>query len=126
MKRIDALNQMHVVTNQIVKSLDGLNPSMDENGPEELDGINNMINRREETIQLLDKAMKQEGTDWTEEEQLMLQQLSTLEETIQPRLSDLYAAFSEQMRRLQQGKTAANKYNSGQAYTDGAFFDKRK
>ncbi|MCA0988892.1 hypothetical protein [Guptibacillus algicola] len=126
MKRIDALNQMHVVTNQIVKSLDELKPSMDENGPEDLDGINNMITRREETIQLLDKAMKQEGTVWSEEEQVMLQQLNKLEGKIQPRLSDLYAAFSEQMRRLQQGKTAASKYNTGQAYTDGAFFDKRK
>ncbi|WP_377887322.1 hypothetical protein [Alkalihalobacillus sp. R86527] len=126
MKRIDALNQMHVVTNQIVKSLDGLKPSMDENGPEDLEGINNMITRREETIQLLDKAMKKEGNDWSQEERIMLQQLNKLEETIQPRLSDLYAAFSEQMRRLQQGKTAASKYNAGQAYTDGAFFDKRK
>lgn len=126
MKRIDALNQMHVVTNQIVKSLNELKPSMDDNEPEDLEGINHMISRREETISLLDEAMKLEGTSWTKEEQVMLQHLNTLEESLQPRLSDLYAAFSEQMRRLQQGKTAATKYSTGQAYADGAFFDKRK
>ena len=61
MKRIDALNQMHVVTNQIAKSLEGLKPSMDDNEPNQLEGINHMISRREETIKLLDQAMKDEG-----------------------------------------------------------------
>ncbi len=48
MKRSEALNQMHVVTNQIAKSLEGINLSMDLNEAENLEGINNMINRREE------------------------------------------------------------------------------
>ena len=126
MKRIDALNQMHVVTNQIAKSLESLKPSMDDNEPNQLEGINHMISRREETIKLLDQAMKDEGDHWSADEKHLLQQLSGLEETIQPKLSELYAAFSDQMRRFQQGKSATSKYKSGQMYTDGAFFDQRK
>ena len=126
MRRIDALNQLHVVTNQIAKSLEIVNPSMDEQGSEQLEGINHMITRREETIKLLDEAMEKEGKDWTEDEQGLLQQLSLLEETIQPKLSELYAAFSDQMRRLQNGKATANKYKPQASYTDGAFFDQRK
>ncbi|MCA0170588.1 hypothetical protein [Bacillus sp. RAR_GA_16] len=126
MRRIDALNQLHVVTNQIAKSLEIVNPSMDDQGSEQLEGINHMITRREETIKLLDEAMEKEGKDWTEDEQGLLQQLSLLEETIQPKLSELYAAFSDQMRRLQNGKATANKYKPQASYTDGAFFDQRK
>ncbi|WP_226654375.1 hypothetical protein [Pseudalkalibacillus hwajinpoensis] len=125
MRRIDALNQLHVVTNQIAKSLEIVNPSMDEQGSEQLEGINHMITRREETIKLLNEAMEKEGKNWTEDEQGLLQQLNLLEETIQPKLSELYAAFSDQMRRLQNGKAAASKYKQA-AYTDGAFFDQRK
>ncbi len=127
MRRIDALNQLHVVTNQIAKSLGEINPSMNQDGTEKLDGINHMITRREETIKLLEEAMETEGKDWTEDEQGLLQQLSALEETIQPKLSELYSAFSDQMRRFQQGKAASNNYKSKTAaYTDGAFFDQRK
>ena len=126
MRRIDALNQMHVVTNQIAKSLEELNPSMDDNELNQLEGINHMINRREETIKLLDLAMKNEGDQWSEDEKHLLEQLSSLEETIQPKLSELYAAFSDQMRRFQQSKSATSKYKGGQAYSDGAFFDQRK
>ncbi|WP_347548341.1 hypothetical protein ABFG93_12390 [Pseudalkalibacillus hwajinpoensis] len=127
MKRNDALNQLHVVTNQIAKSHANLKPSMDDNEPERLEGINHMINRREETIKLLDHALSSESNNWTEDEQSLLEQLNILEEMIQPKLSELYSAFSDQMRRLQQGKTAANKYkSSAQMYTDGAFFDQRK
>ncbi|TKD70529.1 hypothetical protein [Pseudalkalibacillus hwajinpoensis] len=125
MKRIDALHQMHVITNQIAKSLEALKPSMDDNEQSDLDGINNIINRREETIKLLDEALKAEGNDWSTDERHLLEQLSGLEETIQPKLSELYAAFSDQMRRLQQGKSVAGKYKA-QSYTDGAFFDQRK
>ena len=64
--------------------------------------------------------------NWSADEKHLLQQLSGLEETIQPKLSELYAAFSDQMRRFQQGKSATSKYKSGQTYTDGAFFDQRK
>ena len=127
MRRIDALNQLHVVTNQIAKSLEVVNPSMDDNGPDQLEGINHMITRREETIKLLNEAMAKEGKNWTEDEQGLLQQMTVLEETIQPKLSELYAAFSDQMRRLQNGKSAVNKYKpQAAAYTDGAFFDQRK
>ena len=127
MRRIDALNQLHVVTNQIAKSLEVVNSSMNDNEPDQLDGINHMITRREETIKLLDEAMEKEGKNWTEDEQGLLKQLTVLEEIIQPRLSELYAAFSDQMRRLQNGKSAVNKYKSQTtAYTDGAFFDQRK
>ncbi|MGA9290419.1 MAG: hypothetical protein WBV93_18970 [Anaerobacillus sp.] len=127
MRRIDALNQLHVVTNQIAKSLEVVNPSMDDNGPDQLEGINHMITRREETIKLLNEAMAKEGKNWTENEQGLLQQMTVLEETIQPKLSELYAAFSDQMRRLQNGKSAVNKYKPQvAAYTDGAFFDQRK
>ncbi|MFK3961029.1 hypothetical protein [Pseudalkalibacillus hwajinpoensis] len=126
MKRIDALNQLHVVTNQIAKSLEMVNPSMDDNGSDQLEGINHMITRREETIKLLDEAMAKEGKNWTEGEHGLLQQLTILEESIQPKLSELYAAFSNQMRRLQNGKSVANKYKPQAAYTDGAFFDQRK
>ncbi len=125
MKRIDALHQMHVITNQIAISLEGLKPSMDDNEQSDLDGINHIISRREETIKLLDEALKEEGNDWSTDEQHLLEQLSGLEEKIQPKLSELYAAFSDQMRRLQQGKSAAGKYKA-HSYTDGAFFDQRK
>ncbi|MDP4551449.1 hypothetical protein Q9251_11205 [Alkalihalobacillus macyae] len=125
MKRIDALHQMHVITNQIARSLEVLKPSMDDNEQSDLDGINHIISRREETIKLLDEALKEEGNDWSPDEQHLLEQLSGLEETIQPKLSELYAAFSDQMRRLQQGKSAAGKYKA-HSYTDGAFFDQRK
>ncbi|MBF0705142.1 hypothetical protein IQ283_00895 [Alkalihalobacillus hwajinpoensis] len=127
MRRIDALNQLHVVTNQIAKSLGEINPSMNVDGTEMLEGINYMIKRRDETIKLLDEAMEKEGKDWTEDERTLLQQLSVLEEKIQPKLSELYSAFSDQMRRLQQGKAAANNYKPQKtAYSDGAFFDQRK
>ena len=81
MRRIDALNQLHVVTNQIAKSLEVVNPSMDDNGPDQLEGINHMITRREETIKLLNEAMEKEGKNWTEDEQGLLQQMTVLEET---------------------------------------------
>ncbi len=127
MKRSEALNQMHVVTNQIAKSLEGINLSMDLSEAENLEGINNMINRREETIALLDRAIQTEGNEWTENERYLLQQLEALEETIQPRLSELYQAFSEQMKRFQQGKSTAKKYKQqAPYYADGTFFDQRK
>ena len=127
LKRLEALNQMHVVTNQIAKSLVDINLSLDLNESDSLEGINHMITRREETIALLDMAIKKEGNNWSEDEQYLLQQLDALEETIQPRLSELYQAFSEQMKNFQQTKSTAKKYKQQTPYyTDGTFFDQRK
>lgn len=121
------LNEMLRLTEEVYKKAQMIQTNMKDNEDGSLDEIPTLFLKRGQVIEQLDEFIQQKDFRWTAEEQAIIQQLQEIEEKLQPLITNLYDAFSKQMKRISQTKQASKKYIG--AYqtvsTDGSFIDKR-
>lgn len=123
------LNSLLQITENLIEQAKEIQTNIKDNETQQLENVQILVDKREQSIQQLDAYMKQQQDfQWTQEEQQTIRELKTLEHSLQPLMNNLYDSFLKQMDRIHQTKQVSKKYFA--AYqtisTDGSFIDKRK
>jgi hypothetical protein len=122
------LQELFSLTQIIHGTIQQVHEDMNKNDDEQIEGLQSLVSNRGEVIEQLSILLQQREAEWTSIEQGKIQQMKEWEVNFQPRLEQIYKAFSHQINRLQQGKQISQHYHKGYSdvYTDGVYFDKRK
>lgn len=121
---IDLLQQ----TKELHGKASAIDVKMENNEDGQLEELQAMFEKRQETIARLSAFTGIDGFNWTASDREKISELKELEETLQPMVKGLYRAFGEQLNRINQTKQMSKKYIG--AYQNmgagGSFIDKRK
>lgn len=121
---IDLLQQ----TKELHGKASAIDVKMENNEDGQLEELQEMFEKRQETIARLSAFTGSDGFNWTASDREKISELKELEETLQPMVKGLYRAFGEQLNRINQTKQMSKKYIG--AYQNmgagGSFIDKRK
>lgn len=120
------IERLHQQTEQLHQLLHSLKPDMEQNDPDQVEAVNQLIAERGAIIAKLDERLPTPPA-WSRHEQKLIAQIKEWEANNQARLNMLYQSFTNQYQKLQQGKRLTNHYyNYEPVYTDGAYIDKKK
>ncbi|MGO1057776.1 flagellar protein FliT [Planococcus sp. FY231025] len=121
---IDLLGQ----TKELHAKASAIDAKMENNEDGQLEELQALFEKRQETIAGLSASTESDGFHWTAVDREKISELKELEETLQPMVKGLYRAFGEQLNRINQTKQMSKKYIG--AYQNmgagGSFIDKRK
>lgn len=115
-------------TKELHGKASAIDVKMENNEDGQLEELQEMFEKRQETIACLSAFTGSDGFNWTASDREKISELKELEETLQPMVKGLYRAFGEQLNRINQTKQMSKKYIG--AYQNmgagGSFIDKRK
>lgn len=105
-----------------------IDAKMENNDDGQLEELQKLFEKRQETIVQLSAFTENVGFSWTASDRVKISELKTLEESLRPMVKNLYRTFGEQLNRISQTKQMSKRYSG--AYQNmgagGSFIDKRK
>lgn len=125
--REQLLNELHQLTEQLHQVLYSLKLDMEQNDPEQVETVNQLLNERGAVIAKLNQLISSPPV-WSTREQQLISNIKEWETRNQQQLKGLYQAFSSQIQKLQQGKKLTQHYHGSYepVYIDGVYIDKKK
>ena len=125
--RAQLLSELHQLTEELHALLHSLNKEMEQNDPEQVEAVNQLLGKRKTIMAKLEPLLSS-PQPWSTKEQQLISRIKEREAGNQEQLKGLYQAFSAQIQKLQQGKKLTQHYQGSYepVYIDGVYIDKKK
>lgn len=122
------LKDLLELTRALHQNASVVDSKMENNEEGQLEQLQELFEKRKDSIDALSGFIGTNGFRWTSDDMHLIRELKEMEEPLQILIKELYQAFGDQLKRINQTKQMSKKYigayqNMG---TGGSFIDQRK
>jgi hypothetical protein len=128
MDRDSLMLQLYESTRDIYQCITQIETDMDHDDVEKVENFYDMLLKRSEVLQEIEKNVLTKEIEWGVAENKKLEKIREWDLEINKKGSLLQQSFTSKYEKLHQGKKLLHRYqvNHSDNYSDGVYFDKKK